>query len=687
MLFDSDLTLKAGELFLASNARSDGSASSAAGLYLRDTRFLSQFDLTLDGAPLELLSASADTLDRAVLHLTNRAGEGDALRAHTIAVLMNVVLAGSMAIDLAITNFSNAPYRGELAIETTSDFRDLFDVRGFPRTTRGEILPARAAALSARLEYRAVDGETVATGIDASPDETAELIANGEQVSVRFPIALEAGASSARRIVITPRPPEVTRAAAPAPVPVSARITTGVPEFDRILERAMSDLAGLDTPFPEGTMPAAGIPWFVAPFGRDSLIVGLQTLHLRPESALGTLQVLATLQGREVVPETEEEPGKILHEMRYGEMARTREIPHRPYYGTVDATPLFAWLVAEAALWTGDAAVWQRFKPHAERALQWCEEYGDLDGDGLIEYSTATQSSAHISHKVWKDSHDSLHYPDGRPVTGLIAAVEVQGYLFAAYDRLAVAAGHFGDAQWAERLRERAAAVRQTVESQFWLEDEGYYAQALNGEKQPIGSVSSNPGHLLFAGLPAPERAQRVAARMISPDLDSGLGLRTLSAASASYNPMSYHNGSVWPHDNSLAIAGLYRYGLASEGARLVAGLLAAANADPKLRLPELYCGFPREDADTAPVAYPVSCSPQAWAAGALPLIVRAMLGLEFDLDATRVTASPQLPDWLSEVEIEGLRVGGASGELAIRRSGGGYDISSQGLPVALIER
>ncbi len=428
-------------------------------------------------------------------------------------------------------------------------------------------------------------------------------------------------------------------------------------------------------------MPAAGIPWFVAPFGRDSLIVGLQTLHLRPESALGTLQVLATLQGNEVVRETEEEPGKILHEMRYGEMARAREIPHRPYYGTVDATPLFAWLVAEAALWTGDAEVWRRFKPHAERALQWCEEYGDLDGDGLIEYSTATQSSAHISHKVWKDSHDSLHYPDGRPVTGLIAAVEVQGYLFAAYDRLAIAAGQFGDVEWGQWLRERAEAVRATVESQFWLEDEGYYAQALNGEKQPIGSISSNPGHLLFAGLPAPERAQRVAARMISSDLDSGWGLRTLSAASASYNPMSYHNGSVWPHDNSLAIAGLYRYGLANEGARLVDGLLAAATADPKLRLPELYCGFPRGDADTAPVAYPVSCSPQAWAAGALPLIVRAMLGLQFDLDTKCLTANPHLPNWLNKIEITGVRVGGATGALSISRAGGGYDVSSHGFP------
>jgi glycogen debranching enzyme len=266
--------------------------------------------------------------------------------------------------------------------------------------------------------------------------------------------------------------------------------------------------------------------------------------------------------------------------------------------------------------------------------------------------------------------------------------VEVQGYLFAAYDRLAVAANHFGDEAWASELRGRADRVRTLVEDQFWLEDEGYYAQAIDGEKRPIAAISSNPGHLLFAGLPAPERARRVAARMMAPDLDSGWGLRTLSAKSASYNPMSYHNGSVWPHDNSLAIAGLYRYGLAEEGARLSEGLFAAGVDDPRHRLPELYCGFPRTgEPDERPVSYPVSCSPQAWAAGAPGLILRAMLGLQFDPASGALTVNPQLPDWLNEITIDGLRAGSGNATLQVRRSEDGYDVLSSGNPAVKVER
>jgi glycogen debranching enzyme len=350
-------------------------------------------------------------------------------------------------------------------------------------------------------------------------------------------------------------------------------------------------------------------------------------------------------------------------------MARTKEIPHRPYYGTVDATPLFAWLVAEASIWTGDEQVWNRFRPHAERALAWIKTYGDVDGDGLIEYPTHTQSSAHISHKVWKDSHDSLHYPDGRPGSGLIAPVEVQGYVYAAYARLATAAGMFGDPEWAASLRASAEQVRIIVEEKFWLDDVGFYAQALDSEKQAIGAISSNPGHLLFAGLPGAERAARVADRLTSPEMSSGWGIRTLSASMASYNPMSYHNGSVWPHDNSLAAAGLYRYGLKDAAETIAVGLLGAAENAPDLRLPELYCGYPRSGTvHERPVAYPVSCNPQAWASGALPLIVRAMMGLDVDPETRALRVAPQLPDWIDAIEITGVRALGRTETVLVER-------------------
>jgi glycogen debranching enzyme len=365
--------------------------------------------------------------------------------------------------------------------------------------------------------------------------------------------------------------------------------------------------------------------------------------------------------------------------MRYGEMARLGQIPHTPYYGSVDATPLFVMLVAETIRWTGDAALYQEMLPHVQHALTWIEEWGDSDGDGLVEYAARLADGVHIVHQGWKDSHDSLHQPNGQAVLGSIALVEVQGYVYAAYQGMSEIAALYGDADWAARLRARAAALQRQVEERFWLPREGFYAQALDGDKRPVAAITSNAGHLLFCGLPSPERASELARRMRQPDLDAGWGVRTLTMRS--FNPMSYHNGSIWPHDNSLIGAGLARYGEHEGLERIASAIFAVAQRLPDHRLPELYCGFSRRQgfAEQAPVPYPVSCSPQAWAASALPLLLRAMLGLEVDAKRRRLLMAPSLPAWLPRVRIEGMRALGSTFDLDVEQQGNDYEIRSDG--------
>jgi glycogen debranching enzyme len=365
-------------------------------------------------------------------------------------------------------------------------------------------------------------------------------------------------------------------------------------------------------------------------------------------------------------------------------MSRLHEVPHTPYYGSIDATPLWIWLFAEAVQWTGEQALFADLLPNARRALDWIERYGDLDGDGFVEYRSEKRGSGGIANQVWKDSFDSLNHADGAKVEGPIAAVEVQGYVFAAYTALAETARVFGESALTRELERKAEALRERVESAFWLEPEGFYAQALDRTKTPVRALSSNPGHLLMSGLPAPDRAARMIARFGEADFATGWGVRTLSANAVTYNPMSYHNGSVWPHDNSLIGAGFYRYGDRDAGHALTTALFDAAAIAPLRRLPELYCGFARTLTDhiDCPVAYPVSCTPQAWAAGALPLLLRAMLGIEVDLANKMLVVNPSLPLWLNTVIIDDLRVLGMRGSLTFRRDGDRVICEPTGLPV-----
>ena len=720
-MLHQDLVLKHDELYLVGEAHADLSRERATGLYLRDTRFISFWELRLNGVPLETLDARILGPDRALVVGANGTLAADGRRLTepvlplTVAVEQHVVLAADLCIRIVLGNHTGRLLRLSLSIELGADFRDLFDIRGFPRRHRGgRFLPPAQAPDGlvlghvdrAGAEARLIVGfdRTPSLMVSSAPEEEDEpeptAVLPGLDYLSRarplpppphgkafFEVALEPGGAWDLSVTLAPVPADERPIATRVPsageprLPDAGRVTTDRGWVNRVLDQAAADLDLLQTSFRDGSLPAAGIPWFVAPFGRDSLIVSLQTLHLAPDRARQTLRALAALQGQTVDPFREEEPGKILHEMRYGEMARLGEIPHTPYYGTVDATPLFVMLFAETVRWTGDESLYRELLPNARRALEWIAQWGDRDGDGLVEYAAQGADGVRIVHQGWKDSHDSLHDSAGRSVSGNVALVEVQGYVYAAYRWLADAVASYGDAAWAAALRERAERVRGAVEERFWLPKEGFYAQALDAAKRPVAAIASNPGHLLFCGLPSAERARLVAARLRRPDLDSGWGIRTLAAGMPAYNPMSYHNGSVWPHDNSLIAAGLARYGETSGAARIAAALFSAADRLPRQRLPELYCGFARDEgiATDAPVPYPVGCSPQAWAAGAVGLLVRSMLRLEPDSERGVLRVDPALPDWLDRVHLTGVEALGQRFELEVARDGSGYKFSSDG--------
>lgn len=711
-MLDHPLVLKKDELFLVGNDAMNRGAEHGAGLYVRDTRHLSQFRVTLNGQRLTVLSARMLDGGLAVVTAANEGfalGDGTTVLPLTVSVEQQIALDTRLRVRFVVRNFHTSALTIDLRLDAAADFRDLFDVRGFQRKGRGTSLTPVLSPDRVTLGYEGVDGLRARTVISfdrpaslvegASADNGADagmtaLLPGFDRVApaapapppnviAAFVAEIAQGASWELNATITLEPAAPTanvsgrQTVSDAP---PATVTTDDPRLNRVLERGAADLAMLETTFPDGALAAAGIPWYVAPFGRDSLIVGLQTLHLAPERAARTLRTLASLQGTLVDRWREEEPGKILHEIRYGEMARRHEVPHTPYYGSVDATPLFVLLFAETVNWTGDDGLYDELLTHVRRALYWIEEYGDLDGDGLIEYASQPADGTHIVHQGWKDSLDSLNTPDGRPVSGNIALVEVQGYVFAALTRLAEVVAARGDAKWADRLRQRAEALRAAVEERFWLPAEGFYAQALDGNKTPVEAMSSNPGHLLFCELPSAERAALVAKRFLASDLFSGWGVRTLSTRMTSYNPMSYHNGSIWPHDNSLIVAGLHAYGLTDAANRITASLLDASNIDPLGRLPELYCGFARaESASDVPVGYPVSCSPQAWAAAAPALMVRGMLRLRVDPRTNRLVATPSLPSWVGEVSLRGLRFRGDDVSFTVCRRGTRYDVEASG--------
>ena len=666
------LTLKHDRLFLLidqhGNVAPPGNCS--LGLFDEDTRILSHYELQAAGsAPAKLSTHLIQPYYSQIdLTVTDHEFGGNAWDPkHAIYLRRELLLEDALIERLTLTNFLVRPIDYWVQLLLGCDFADIFEVRGWKREQRGEFLAPIVESAAVHFAYRGRDGRVIGSAIrfrntpdtiDARGARWAFRLMPGTPVELEWTIGSAAPRGPSRAGAdgtLDQRRPRLT-AAYDAWRLECCRWASGVETFDATITRAVDDLRSLYIGADGDQVISAGIPWYSTVFGRDSVITSLETLSLNPRIAIDTLRYLARHQGTKENAYTEEQPGKIMHELRRGEMARSGEIPHVPYYGTIDATPLWLVLLHETWRWTGDDALVRQLLPNARRALEWIDRYGDLDGDGLVEYARTSERG--LVNQGWKDSGDGVPFADGRLPVPPIALVEVQGYVYDAKVRAAAMFAQLGERDTAQRLVSEAERLRQHVLDAFWLDEFGTFALALDGEKRAIPTVTSNAGHLLWSRLPDPARARRVVETLLAPDMFCGWGIRTLSARHPVFNPMSYHNGSVWPHDNALLVMGLSHYGLGANALPVVVATQDAAAGANFNRLPELYCGMNRVGAPR-PVQYPVSCSPQAWASGALFMMLQAVLGILPDAPGGALhIRNPVLPTQLRELTITNLRVG-----------------------------
>jgi glycogen debranching enzyme len=675
-------TLKHGDTFIVVDSHGDIGASAGGpdGLFHCDTRFLSQLELLLNGMqPLLLGSNLRDDNTSLTVDLTNPDMYFEnhlVLPKDTVHIVRTIFLWRDTAYQrLAVRNYASQRIELRLTLVFDSDFADLFEVRGFRRARRGTMDRATAAPAAVTLTYSGLDDRVRRTSICFDPPPT-RLAAT--TVSYFLPL----GAGEARSLFFSigcgePEPPTLTTfsrglRAAHREQRIASRdaatVVTSNEIFNEILCRSMADLYMLKTQTPEGQYPYAGIPWYSTTFGRDGLITALQMLWLDPQIARGVLRRLAAYQAESDDPASDAQPGKILHEMRGGEMARLNEVPFGLYYGSVDSTPLFVVLAGLYAERTADYETIRAIWPNIEAALAWIDGPGDADRDGFVEYCRMNEQG--LANQGWKDSVDAVFHADGSLAEGPIALAEVQGYVYAAKRLAARCALQLGKQEYARELEDRAAALAQRFDRSFWCDELGTYALALDGDKRPCRVHSSNAGQVLFTGIARPERAHRVAERLLSPQYFSGWGIRTIGSHEARYNPMSYHNGSIWPHDNALIALGLARYGQKRAVERVFKGLFDAAAYMDLRRLPELFCGFQR-GRGRGPTLYPVACSPQAWASATPFTLLEASLGLKFDPPASEIQLiNPRLPSFITEATLRNLQLGGASVDIVVRRHG-----------------
>ncbi|HEY4226990.1 MAG TPA: glycogen debranching N-terminal domain-containing protein [Candidatus Limnocylindrales bacterium] len=655
-------------------------------------------------------------------------GSTQALAMRAISVMRRRWIAGGLAERIEITNYSAFAQQVVLDLELDADAADIFEVRGRVRKDRGHYRPTEVTPESVVFAYEGLDGLVRRTVIACTPGEVsasggatgatgAAGTTGGEgSVHIRWVLDVEPGARAGIRWEVatdlSPMPGH-TQSAEATPERLARSVTGGEGEaaapgrlasdsspdgapaiaepavaeaeygtwheraarirsdgelLDLAIRRSIADLRLLrnDGPKRGEHYVAAGIPWFATLFGRDSIITSLQVLPFIPDIARETLRVLADWQATEDDPDRDMEPGKILHELRVGELARTGELPHRPYYGSVDATPLWLILLDETYRWTGDLELVRSLWPNALAALTWIDKYGDRDGDGFVEYERRTPAG--LLNQGWKDSGDAIRHRDGSLATAPIALVEVQGYVYDAKRRMAELADRLDDHELARRLNAEADALRRHFDEAFWMPDVGYYAIALDADKHQVGSIGSNPGHCLWSGIIPAEHVDQVVDRLLDPAMDCGWGIRTYAAGQPGYNPVGYHTGSVWPHDNALIAAGMKRAGRHDAADRVASRIFEAAQRSPDFRLPELFCGFDRGLADV-PVPYPVACSPQAWSAATSLSLLQTMLGMRADAARDVLELDrPHLPAWLGKVTVHELRVGERTVDLLFHR-------------------
>ncbi len=676
------LSLVEGSSFCISAGSGDIVAGSPHGLFFRDSRVLSRFELRVNGARPELLAKA--TPEPFAAATVGRAAPKAGLADSTMMVFRRRWIGRGMREDIELRNVGKEPAYCLLELAVEADFADLFEVK------EQRVVPTGATDVS-------VEGNTLVFA-HARGEAIRRLhlaFADGARVSQKgttWEVIVPAGGSWSTSIggsvsidghPIEPRfkPGVEPKKAAPeewlnrwrATVPA---IETDHPSLAAVIARGAEDLGALrmfDPEHPERAVVAAGAPWFMTLFGRDSLFTSWMALPVDPDLALGVLQTLARFQGTKVDPKTEEEPGRILHEMRFGEAATLSLGGGKIYYGTADATPLFVILLGELRRWGLAPEVVDALAPNAEAAVNWLVNHGDMDGDGYIEYQRKTDHG--LQNQGWKDSWDGVQFADGEIARAPIALAEVQGYAYAAYLAWAFFLDELGRSDESSVWRQRAADLKTNFNRDFWLEDKQCFAIALDADKRPVDAVASNQGHCLWTGIVAPEKAAGVAAALLAPDMFSGWGVRTMSTDSAGYNPIGYHTGTVWPHDNAMVVAGLVRYGFVDEAHLIINGMLGAAAAENG-RLPELFAGLAREDFPTV-VPYPTSCSPQAWAAATPLAFLRSILRLDPWMPHGQVWIAPRLLPGMTELRVDNIALGGGRVSVIVDEKG----VKVEGVP------
>ncbi len=675
------LTINQGNTILVTDLDGSIKADSEMGLFADDTRLVSYYEVQSNGQSWKRLSSSATSYHSARIHLIN-AGfttETGKIPENSISLTIDRQVEDGVIEKLTIVNYGPTPVQFNFELSLRCDFADIFEVRANSFYRRGRIVTEwsdKEQKLSMiysnqdfhrRLDYCVISSNSKAH------------YANGR---VTFEIELEQGGVwEADTQFLTSCLKEIYGEADKAVAnirasdshqdwnKISTKLTSSNEDIYRFYRQSVDDMGAMrlyeqlkDTNL---WIPAAGVPWYVTLFGRDSLIVSLQTMPVAARLGIGALHELAGYQAKALDDWRDAEPGKIPHEIRFGELAHFKRIPHTPYYGSADSTPLFLIVLHEAWKWLGDISLLQKYKDAAIKCLDWIDNYGDLDGDGLQEYQT--RSSQGYENMGWKDSGDAIVYPDGTQVKQPKALCELQGYVYDAWCRMAEVFTALDEPKRAEQLKEKAQALKERFAEQFWCEDIGFYALALDAYKRPVKTIASNAGHCLWSGIAKPEHAKRIAARLFEPDLYCGWGIRTLSSLNPAFNPHSYHLGSVWPHDNGIIALGLKRYGFHDEAAKIARDISEAASFFVGHRLPELYAGTERTQS-SFPVQYHQANVPQAWAAGSIFHMLQAILGLKADAPNQALYVDPHLPKWLPDVTLKDMTIGNATVNLRFWR-------------------
>ena len=676
------LVIREGDTFLLTDVHGQVQRGNpnGCGLYYRDTRYLSGYEFAFSNArPLTLLSTAqvGFSAEHVMTNPSMLDAEGQRLTRATVQVRRLQVLGDVLEETIHVLNYNTFPVTLEVNLRFAADFADIFEIRGYEPESRGELEPPIVDEGSLAMRYMGTDGHRRETMITFDPHP--DLIAADADVGfVTFRLSLDPQESAVVSLVVSmdgrlesPRGEERFAAVARDYQRWRSECTEVDSDsefFDAVLRRSLDDIRMLWHPDGGGGYPAAGTPWYDTLFGRDTCVTGLQTLAFNPEVARQVLAELARHQGAKFDSWRDEEPGKILHELRHGELTENGELPFSPYYGSIDSTPLFLFLAGEYFRWTDDIEVLRELKPNLDAALHWIDEYGDSNGDGYIDYEK--RSVKGLVNQGWKDSADAMSHANGALMSPPITLVEVQGYAYAGLLRLAPIFRRLDDDVRAAELEARAESLRARFNEDFWVGPEGCFALGIDGRGRQAATVTSNAAHALWAGIAEPDKATATTQRLLQGDMFSGWGVRTLSSRSPRYNPQGYHLGTIWPHDNSIIAMGFKRYGGEAELNTLASSLFLAARDFQYYRLPELFGGSDLS-AHQIPVPYPVACRPQAWAAGAFPLITQAILGLCPDApNKVLYVVNPRLPEFISEVNLRRLRVGASTVNLRYRRSG-----------------